>query len=96
MPLVWRSLGPLVDTALHSHKANVFQQALVRWEVRGVKEVSWFEVHLSHSKELLIIQGAFASESQERAYLYFAILAVRTMTSISMSPCFRDCVVERS
>ena len=74
----------------------MFQQALVRWEVSGVEEVSWFEVHLSHSKELLIIQGAFASESQERAYLYFATLAVCSMTSILTSPCFRGCVVERS
>ena len=73
----------------------MFLQALARWEVRGVTEVSWFEVHLSHSKELLIIPGVFASESQERAYLYSAILAVRTMTSILTSPCLRGCVAER-
>ena len=74
----------------------MFLQALVWFEVRVVTEVSWFEVQLSRSKELLIIPGVFASESQERAYLYSAILAVRTMTSIVTSPCFRDCVVERS
>ena len=58
----WRRLGLLVETALNGHKANVFRQAHDRWEVRGVKDVSWFEVHLSHRKDRLIIQGAFASD----------------------------------
>ena len=58
----WRSLGPLIETALNGHKANVLQQAHDRWEVRGVKDVAWFEVHLSHGKDCLIIQGAFASD----------------------------------
>ena len=52
-----RSASLLGEIAPHRHKGNVPQQAHGRWEVRGVKDHSWFEVHPSPRKDRLIIQG---------------------------------------
>ena len=52
-----RSAGLLVEIAPNRHNGNVPQQAHGRWEVRGVKDHSWFEVHPSPRKDRLIIEG---------------------------------------